>query len=96
MEISPVPRLHMVLSKKRITKALISLRGCAGWSAPVFFANPRRQVLSRRGQIMIKNGPIGINPYKPGVLFVGHRQTVQNQIRVIRPQGYVCFHAQLS
>ena len=22
-----------------------------------------------------------INPYKPSVLFVGHRQTVQNQIR---------------
>ena len=30
----------MVLSKKRITKALIRLRGCAGWSAPVLFANP--------------------------------------------------------
>ena len=26
----------MILSKKRITKALIRLRGCAGWSAPVF------------------------------------------------------------
>ena len=34
---------------KRITKALIRLRGCAGWSAPVLFANPRRQVFSRRG-----------------------------------------------
>ena len=33
----------MVLSEKRITKALIRLRGCAGWSAPVLFANPRRQ-----------------------------------------------------
>ena len=30
----------MILSKKRITKALIRLRGCAGWSAPVLFANP--------------------------------------------------------
>ena len=39
----------MVLSKKRIAKALISLRGCAGWSAPLLFANPRRQVFSRRG-----------------------------------------------
>ena len=28
--------------KKRITKALIRLRGCAAWSAPVLFANPRR------------------------------------------------------
>ena len=39
----------MILSEKRITKALIRLRGCAGWSAPVLFANPRRQVFSRRG-----------------------------------------------
>ena len=30
----------MVLYKTRITKALIRLRGCAGWSAPVMFANP--------------------------------------------------------
>ena len=42
----------MVLSKKRITKALIRLSGCAGWSAPVLFASPRRQVFSRRGPIM--------------------------------------------
>ena len=39
----------MVLSKKRITKALIRLRGCGGWSAPVLFASPGRQVFSRRG-----------------------------------------------
>ena len=40
----------MILSKKWKTKALIRLRGCAGWSAPVLFANPRRQVFSRRGR----------------------------------------------
>ena len=39
----------MSLSSKRITNALIRLRGCAGWSAPLLFANPRRQVFSRRG-----------------------------------------------
>ena len=39
----------MVLSKKRITKALIRLRRCTGWSAPVLFTNPGRQVFSRRG-----------------------------------------------
>ena len=38
-----------MLFKKRITKALNSLRGCAGWSAPVLFSNLRRQVFSRRG-----------------------------------------------
>ena len=39
----------MVLFKKRIAKALIRLRECAGWSVPVLFANTRRQVFSRRG-----------------------------------------------
>ena len=39
----------MILSKKRMTKALIRLGGCPGWSAPVLFANHRRQVFSRRG-----------------------------------------------
>ena len=40
IEISPVASLHMILSKKRITKVLIRLRGCAGWSAPLLFPNP--------------------------------------------------------
>ena len=30
----------MILSKKRITKVLISLGLCAGWSAPLLFAHP--------------------------------------------------------
>ena len=49
IEISLVGSLHTVLSKKRITKALIRLRGCAGWSAPLLFANHQRQVFSGRG-----------------------------------------------
>ena len=48
-EISLVANLDIVLYKTRITKALFRLRGCAGWSAPVLFANPRRQVSSRCG-----------------------------------------------
>ena len=39
----------MILSKMRVTKALIRLLGCAGWSAAVLLANHRRQVFSRRG-----------------------------------------------
>ena len=31
----------MILSKYRITKALIRLRGCAGWSVHVLFAIPK-------------------------------------------------------
>ena len=49
IEISPAASLHMILSKKQNKKALIRLRGCAGWSAPVLFTNPRRQGFSRRG-----------------------------------------------
>ena len=49
IEISPAASLHMILSKKQNKKALIRLRGCAGWSAPVLFTNPRRQDFSRRG-----------------------------------------------
>ena len=40
--ISSVASFHMMLSKKRITKALNRLCGCAGWSAPVLFVNPRK------------------------------------------------------
>ena len=39
IEISLVPRQDMILSKKRITKALIRLCESAGWSAPLLFAN---------------------------------------------------------
>ena len=45
----------MIISKKGITKALIRLRGCAGWSAPVLFANPRGQVFTCRGQNVLKS-----------------------------------------
>ena len=38
----------MILCNKQI-KALIRLRGCAGWSAPLLFAKPRRQVFSCQG-----------------------------------------------
>ena len=37
----------MILSDKRITKALISMRGFAGWSASLLFAHPRKHVFSR-------------------------------------------------
>ena len=49
IEILLEARLDMILSKKRITKALIRLGRCAGWSAPLLFANPRKQFFSRRG-----------------------------------------------
>ena len=42
----------MILSSKRLTKTLISLRGCVRWSAPLSFANTQRQVLSRRAPLI--------------------------------------------
>ena len=42
IEISPAASLHIILSKKLITKVLIRLPGCAGWSATVLLANLRR------------------------------------------------------
>ena len=34
---------------QQTTKALIRLKGCAGWSAPLLLANPWRQVFFHRG-----------------------------------------------
>ena len=51
----------MVLSKKGITKALIRLCGCAGWSAPLLFPNIERQVFLHRGPIVNISLPINFN-----------------------------------
>ena len=47
--LSLVASLDMVLSKKRVSKALTSLPGCTGWSGPLLFANPQRQVFLCQG-----------------------------------------------
>ena len=41
-----VASLDMIIFKKRMTKVLISLRECAGWSAP-FVCKPKGEVLIR-------------------------------------------------
>ena len=41
IEISFVASLDIIFAHNRITKALISLRGYAGWSAPLLFAHPQ-------------------------------------------------------
>ena len=38
----------MIISNKQMTKVLIRLRGCAGCTGTLLFANPRRQVFFRR------------------------------------------------
>ena len=55
-EISLVLSIDMILSNKRITKALIRKRGCAGWSAPLLFAKPRRQDFSHRSPYDVTSG----------------------------------------
>ena len=53
LKIALVASLDMILSNKRITKALISLREWSGWSEPLLFTNPGRQVFSRGGQYVL-------------------------------------------
>ena len=43
-----VASLDMILSNKRITKALIRLHGSAGWSVPLLFANTKTGFLAPR------------------------------------------------
>ena len=49
IEMSLVGSFHTELSKKTNKNALNRLRGCTGWSVPVLFAKPQRQVFSHRG-----------------------------------------------
>ena len=43
----------MILLDKRITKALISLHGCAGWSVPVLFAKLEDRFSCVKARFMI-------------------------------------------
>ena len=49
LEISAIESRDIIQSKKRTTKALIRLRGCAGWYAPLLFAYDIRHVYSWPG-----------------------------------------------
>ena len=95
----------MILSKKRITKALIRLRGCAGWSAPVLFANPLRQVFSRRGpfnrlQDLAMEGKLGVDllhgsPDVQNLAFAWIKFHVQGVSFFVGDQGHSgesCYH----
>ena len=47
-----------MLYNTQITKALIRLRGCAGWSVPLLFACIRRQGFLRRGPFVHDKYPV--------------------------------------
>ena len=55
LEILAKESRDIILSKQRTTKALIRLRGCAGWSAPLLFAYNIRHILSCRGSYGMAN-----------------------------------------
>ena len=52
LEISAIESRDIILSKQRTTKALIRLRGCAGWSAPLLFAYDIRHIFSWPGSFI--------------------------------------------
>ena len=52
LEILDIETRGIILSRQRTTKALIRLRGCAGWSAPLFFAYGIRHVFAWRGSFL--------------------------------------------
>ena len=45
--------LDMIRSNKQKTKALIRLRGCAGWSTPLLFANMEDRFSRAEAQLLI-------------------------------------------
>ena len=49
LEISAIESRDIILSKQRTTKALIRLHGCAGWTAPLWFAYDIRHIFSWPG-----------------------------------------------
>ena len=54
LEILAPETRDITLSRQRTTKALIRLRGCAGWSAPLLFAYDIRHVFSWPGSFIIE------------------------------------------
>ena len=49
LEILDLETRDIILSKEQTTKALIRLRGCAGWSAPLLFAYGIRHIFAWPG-----------------------------------------------
>ena len=67
IEISLEASLDIILPRNRITKALISLRGCTGWSAPLLFASPPKTVFLASWPIYCRR--LNPCPAEPGFIF---------------------------
>ena len=92
----------MILCNKIITKALIRLHRCAGWSAPLLFANPRRQVFSRQGPYktcsptdLLEMGAIILDMSNVWLVGIFRFQTicVNSDVGVIMFLGFVAVNA---
>ena len=46
-------KVHMILSNKRITKALIRVQECEGWSVPLLFTNPEDKFSRGKAHILM-------------------------------------------
>ena len=58
LEILDIETWGIILSRQRTIKALIRLRGCAGWSALLLFAYGKSQVFSWRGSNNLEHDKI--------------------------------------
>ena len=86
-----VASLDMILSNKRITKVLIRLRGFAGWSAPLLFANPEDRFSRVEAHIVFfLSSEIGINSAGCSMDFhcVTRGAVCTNSICVCSPEYY--------
>ena len=59
IEILLLASLDIILSNKQITKALIRLRRCPGWSAPFSFANPKDRFSHVKAHILSGKALLG-------------------------------------
>ena len=99
---SPVASLDMILSKKRITKALIRLHGGAGWSAPLLFAKPRQVILIKEPFQRLSVVTFSARQFSNSdpVFFIGNfarfciiyqlllTQTTENSNKTLSPVGF--------
>ena len=70
--------LDMILSSMRLTNALISLRGCAGWSVPLLCATPRTGFVTTKLMRLLSNYQrIILKRFSEGVPLLHTKQMTQ-------------------
>ena len=77
----------MILSNKRIPKALISLRRCACWSAPLIFANPEDKFSRVGAHIVSQTGRMIPHAKKMLKQATTHQQTSRKPLTLSLPAG---------